>query len=325
MVVALLFFWPEAKKLLQSSIPFTYRISNTEYPSLFIIIAKNFAGVLKQNLHTHTHYCDGSSAPEEYVKAAIRKGFRSLGFSGHAPVPFDNNFAIRDIHSLKDYVREIRELSEKYKKVIKIFLALEADYIPGITLNFQRFVDDFGLDYIIGSVHLVSHDRRDLWFIDGPDRSVWEHGLATYFDGDIKKAVSRYYHQINDMIETQKPDVIGHLDKIKMHNRGVHFSEEEPWYRNLVMETLSVAKQNDSIVEVNTRGIYKKRSDSLFPGEEILKVMKKMNIPVCINADAHRPEEVHAGLDKAAKALIKIGYRDVCVFTDKGWDTESLD
>ena len=40
-----------------------------------------------QNLHTHTTYCDGKNTAEEMVQKAIELGFRSLGFSGHAPMP----------------------------------------------------------------------------------------------------------------------------------------------------------------------------------------------------------------------------------------------
>ena len=39
---------------------------------------------MKQNLHTHTIYCDGINTPEELVEAAIAKGFDSIGFSGHS-------------------------------------------------------------------------------------------------------------------------------------------------------------------------------------------------------------------------------------------------
>lgn len=280
--------------------------------------------MFKHNFHTHTHYCDGSSAPEDYVLAAIENGLESIGFSGHAPVPFENNFAIKNIESLRAYTGEIRILQDKYRGEIKIFLGLEADFIPGITMDFKNFKDDFELDYIIGSVHLVKNHASDLWFIDGSDGRIWQEGLDRFFQNDIRKAVSGYYHQLNVMIETQKPDVIGHLDKIKMHNHGDYFSEEEGWYVQLFKETLDLLKQNGSIVEVNTRGLYKKRSDSFFPGISILKEMKKMDIPITISADAHKPEEVSLWLDQASKALMELAYREAIIFTEDGWKSIPL-
>ncbi len=280
--------------------------------------------MFKHNFHTHTHYCDGSSAPEDYVLVAIESGLESIGFSGHAPVPFENNFAIKDIDSLKAYVQEIRKLQDKYQDEINIFLGLEADFIPGITMDFKNFRDDFELDYIIGSVHLVKNHNNDLWFIDGPDSRVWQSGLDRFFQNDIRKAVSGYYNQLNAMIETQKPDVIGHLDKIKMHNHGKYFSEGEGWYIQLFKETLNLLKQSGSIVEVNTRGLYKKRSDSFFPGLSILREMNKMDIPITISADAHKPEEVNLWIDQASKAMTEIGYREAKIFIKDGWESIPL-
>ena len=39
---------------------------------------------MKQNLHTHTVFCDGRDTPEELITHAISLGFESLGFSKHS-------------------------------------------------------------------------------------------------------------------------------------------------------------------------------------------------------------------------------------------------
>ncbi len=275
--------------------------------------------MFKHNFHTHTHYCDGSSAPEEYVIAALEAGLESIGFSGHAPVPFENKFAIKDHSSLEEYVREILEIKNKYRDAIRVYLALETDYIPGVTQDFNSFKQDYGLDYLIGSVHHVKNEQGDRWFIDGPDRSIWQEGLENYFGGNIKTAVSGYFHQLIEMAETQKPDVIGHLDKIKMHNRDEYFLEEDPWYFRLVMECLEAIKQADIIVEVNTRGLYKQRTNALFPGMEVLKEMQKMGIPVTISSDAHKPEEVSLLLSETAQILAETAYKEVYIYSENGW------
>lgn len=277
------------------------------------------------NFHTHTSYCDGSSSPEEYVRAAIKSGLISLGFSGHAPVPMDNGFAIRNLESLQLYCDEIIGLKEKYKGEINIFLALEADYIPGVSTDFSFFKEKYKLDYIIGSVHLVKNAEGNLWFIDGPERNSWLRGLSEDYDMDIRKAVTAYYRQVSQMIESQNPDVVGHLDKVKMHNKGEYFEEDETWYRALIQETLEVISASDCIVEVNTRGLYKKRSDKLFPDLEVLKVMKSLNIPVSISSDAHKPDEVSLMTDVAAKRIAEAGYKEVFIFEKNSWKGISLD
>ena len=39
--------------------------------------------MFKQNLHTHSLYCDGKDTIEEMVQEAISRNFDVLGFSGH--------------------------------------------------------------------------------------------------------------------------------------------------------------------------------------------------------------------------------------------------
>ncbi len=68
-----------------------------------------------------------------------------------------------------NYCTTIRNLQEKYKDRISIRLALEIDFIEGITRDFEEFKQTCRLDYTIGSVHLVKNGNHNgLWFIDGP-------------------------------------------------------------------------------------------------------------------------------------------------------------
>lgn len=281
--------------------------------------------MIKANLHSHSEFCDGKAPMEEMVKSAIAKGFSILGISSHAPVAIENKFAISDEEQLQKYCDEVQRLRKKYISHIEIHLSLEIDYIPGITKDFSDFSNPYGLDYTIGSVHLVHNEQPGrLWFIDGPDAGIYDRGLQDNFGGDIRKAVTSYYRQINEMITTQKPDMIGHIDKIKMHNKGRYFSEDESWYKQLVEETLEYVKANNCILEVNTRGIYKGRSESLFPGVAVLKEALKKRIPISLNSDAHKPEDMDGYYPEAMRTIQEIGFKEMYYFTKKEWKAFSF-
>lgn len=277
------------------------------------------------NYHTHSRFSDGSAEPEEYVKAAILQGFTSLGFSEHSVLPFENTFALQPGNEIA-YISEIKRLQEVYKDRLQILLAMEADYIPGISAGFSNLKSSLGLDYLIGSVHLVmNYEKRLLWFIDGPKRETYDKGLDELFNGDIRKGVTAYWHQVNRMIEEEDFDIIGHLDKIKMHNRGRWFSENEKWYTDLVNQTISLIAEKDLIVEVNTRGIYKGRSESLFPGEYILRKLKDNNVRVALSSDAHQPTELSLGFEDAKAMLRSCGYGGYTVFSEGEWIEQTID
>ena len=275
------------------------------------------------NFHTHSIFSDGKSTPDDVVVEAINQGLKAIGFSDHSPVPFENSFAIKN-DEIDNYITTIMSLREKYKNQIDVYCSMEMDFIPGIVKDFKQTKETLGLDYMIGSVHLVGNDINRLWFIDGSKMETYDEGLYNYFDGDIKKGVRAFFHQYNEMIETEEFDIVGHFDKIKMHNRGRYFSEEDKWYRDYLMETLTLIKEKSLIVEINTRGIYKKRSDDFYPSTWTFPLMKEMNIPVVISSDSHKAEELSLCFDEAEKALKAAGYKETMTFKDGAFTSVKL-
>lgn len=265
------------------------------------------------NLHTHSNFSDGKANAEDVVIEAINQGLEVLGFSDHSPVPFENTFAIKN-DNVNNYITTIKSLKEKYQDKIDIYCSMEMDFIPGIIKDFKKTKEELGLDYMIGSVHLVGNNIERLWFIDGSKVETYDEGLNNYFNGDIKEGVKAFFYQYNELIETEEFDIVGHFDKIKMHNRNRYFLEEDKWYRDLLMETLTLIKEKSLIVEVNTRGIYKKRSTDFYPSTWILPIMREMNIPVVISSDAHLPNELTLCFKQAEEALKTAGYKETMCF-----------
>jgi len=280
--------------------------------------------MIYSNFHTHSLYSDGKAEMKAYCDKAIELGFHSLGFSDHAPVKFDNSFSI-PIEKLEEYYQQVELMIETYKGKIQIFTSLEADFIPGRSYDFDFFRQKAKMDYIIGSIHLVYNKAKDLmWFIDGGEQQVWDKGLADIFDGDIKKGVNCFYEQNIEMIEVHKPEVVGHLDKIKMHNKERLFSTKDKWYQDLVEACLMSMKRHSIALEVNTRGLYKGRCQELFPSPEIVMKAQKMGIPILLSSDAHHPDELNGSYDSAIEILTRTGIKELVEFSDLGWKYKAL-
>ena len=258
------------------------------------------------NYHTHSLYCDGKSTLEEQVREAEKQGLQQLGLSSHSPVPFENSFAISE-EKVPEYVKEIDELQQKTS--IKLLKSLECDFIPGITKDFDEWRKTYQLDYIIGGVHLVRPPHGDgLWFIDGSKQETYDNGLRDLFNNNIKAAVTTFWEQTFEMLETQHLDIIAHFDKIKMHNRNRFFTEDEQWYKILADKAIQLIKRHNVIIEVNTRGLYKKRCDHFYPSTELLMKARKADIPVVISSDAHKAEELTLFVPEAIAELERCGF-----------------
>ena len=274
------------------------------------------------NYHTHSHYCDGKGELREYVELALAHGFSSLGFSGHAPLPFANSFSIHDEDYIK-YCDEVRSLKEEYRGRIDIRLGLEIDYVPGVCDDFRPLIQQGGLDYFIGGVHLVTNPldtealrsnpadaAKLIWFIDGPHQETYDEGLQRVFHGDVRRGVTAFFHQNNAMIESQRPTIVAHFNKIVMHNRDRYFHYDEPWFRNYVYETVELIRETGCICEVNTRGIYKGRHNDFYPAKSTLQHMSHLGIPVIVSTDAHMASDLVL-TEGAAEFLQEIHYREV--------------
>jgi histidinol-phosphatase (PHP family) len=270
--------------------------------------------MIKACFHLHTSFSDGSGSVEDFVTEASRQGFTHLGFSDHAPVPFDNPWSLKS--AVADAYVEIIE-PFRHSNALKVYRALEADFIPGITLPFNTLRRQFKLDYIIGSVHLVKPDSTGkLWFIDGSDETEYFNGIRDLFDGDVKAAVSAFYRQQMMMIDQEKPDILGHFDKIVMHNKGRLFSGKEPWIRVLQDELLEVVRKSGVAVEINTRGLYKGRHTSIYPSIPLVLQCASEKIPLILSSDAHKPEEISCFFPETLAGIKKAGILELSVFEE---------
>ncbi|HAS46157.1 MAG TPA: histidinol-phosphatase [Microscillaceae bacterium] len=271
------------------------------------------------NYHGHSNYCDGTHLLEEYITAAIDQNVKAYGFSGHAPLPFLTNWAMPYEH-LVLYFKEIDDIKQKYAEKIQVYTGLEQDYVADFSLIHKHWKALPQLDYVIGSVHFVDRfsDGR-YWEIDNTTK-IFKEGLQAIFQGDVPRAIQRYYALIREMIEVQQPTIVGHLDKIKMHNRHeLFFDESDSWYQEAVEQTLQTIAQTNTIVEINTRGVYKKKAKETYPSHWIIKRMQELNIPVTINSDAHHPEEVTKEFATTTQVLQDLGYKTLRVLWNGQW------
>jgi len=271
------------------------------------------------NYHSHSKYSDGSDNLEKYVEQALANDVVAYGFSCHAPVTFPCAWTIAP-DELQAYLAEIDVLKQKYKGKIELYKSLEIDYFPGNPLAQPENYKTLGLDYTIGSVHFIDNLKNgEAWNIDTSKR-IFDEGMIEIFGGNGKLAVTKFYELTLEMIAVMNPTIIGHLDKIKMFNTGnTYFSEDEQWYKDLVETVLLNIVAAGSIVEVNTRGLYRGKTTDHYPSDYMLQRCLDLNIPVIINSDCHKPSQIIKGFPQATALLKSIGFKTQRVLLHDRW------
>ena len=271
------------------------------------------------NYHSHFNLCDGKGGAWEYVREAIRQGFLAYGFSSHAPLPFANTWTLRE-EDLPAYLDETSKLKSEYKNRIQLYSGLEIDYMRGIMGPSSEKYAGLGLDYKIGSMHMLKNSSTGEYLsVDGPDTEFIAL-LEEEFRGSIKDMVSEYYRQVNYMLEEHCFDILGHIDLVKKKNRdSKYFNEDEKYYKNIVMETLDLAAEKKVIIEINTGGMARGATKEVYPSPWIIKECAKRKIPMTINSDCHDPKQISYYFPEAFLLLKDAGYRTTRILLDSTW------
>lgn len=280
--------------------------------------------MLLTNYHTHTNFCDGIEIPERYAQEAVSQSLQVLGYSAHAPLPFPCSWTL-PYEKYEDYLQIVRKLKQDYKDQLEILCGLEIDYIPGLWPKISKMLHPEQLDYFIGSIHFVdAFNDGTPWSIDGSHDEFYK-GWTEIFHKDSHALVRKYFDYTRQMVRDMKPPVIGHLDKIKMQYKDDCFiPETDKIYRDELLATLEVIAQYGGVVEINTRGVYRRGEPEFYPSQWLFKEMYLRNIPVMVNSDAHRPHEIILLRNEALKQLKDAGYKNIRHFYQGKWIDEFI-
>lgn len=262
-----------------------------------------------QNLHTHTTFCDGCDAPEEMVLAAIRKGFSSIGFSGHSYMSYSPYYVKRG-DKTAEYKKEIIRLKEKYKSQIEIFLGLEVDMYSQPDMS--------GYDYLIGSVHYFKIGNEFVAFDRNLD--VVKNVIDEHFGGNGMEYAKAYYREYTYLPKFGDFDILGHFDLITKHSDAeTLFDESSKEYRTWVTESLESLSGKIPFFEVNTGAISRNYRKTPYPAPFIVKEMKRLGFGAVITSDCHDSNFLDCNFEEARQLLSECGFTERYILTKDGF------
>ncbi len=264
----------------------------------------NIRSILNQtklyNFHSHTQFCDGRDVMENFVKSAISLGYKHYGFSPHAPIAVESSCNMSE-EDVPVYLAEVKRLQSLYGDKINLYASMEIDYLNDECSPATEYYQQLPLDYRVGSVHFVPTQSGEYIDCDGRFER-FKTKMQMCFDNDIEYVVRTFYAQSQRMIEAGGFDIIGHFDKIGLNASLYHPGiEDEPWYAQLVSETLDAILDHNLLVEVNTKSV--QQYGRTFPHERYYRWLSERNAIVVVNSDAHYPDLIDASREQVIKKL----------------------
>ena len=269
-----------------------------------------------RDYHTHNRRCGHALGEiEDYIKVAIEKNLAEIGISDHFPLGAVFNDpqiadlfkrASMEVEEFPRYIKEIKELKEKYKDKISIRISTEVTfYTPGKALSRQKevlkpFIDD--MDYIIGAIHDIKWHDSPIITIH-PDADI----LREYGED---KLILEYVNKLIKLVDTNYFDIIAHFDfyRILLRPNNPNYSHNM-WQK--LLDLLDKIKNTGMAIEINTSGILKELG-SQHPDDEILKEIIQREIPLVLSSDAHRPDFVGYMFEETIEKIRKLGLSHLC-------------
>lgn len=222
-----------------------------------------------KNYHTHTVRCKHAEGTmEEYIEAAISKGYTVLGFSDHAPWPNKGNWRM-DASEFEDYCNDVNRMKEKYKDQIEIKLGLEAEYVPEWMDWLKDLVKKYNVDYLIFGNHWIKKGKYEIFY--------------SSMRGS-KQSLDLYGNSAIEGLETGLYSYFAHPDWFMVNN----------WWWTHECELLSqkickYCKEHDIPLEYNLAGL---RSCLEYPHPRFWKIAKEYGCKAIIGVDAHSPNQI---------------------------------
>jgi histidinol-phosphatase (PHP family) len=223
--------------------------------------------------HNHTARCHhASGTDEEYVLAAIEAGYKTFGFSDHAPHAYKGEYVSRTRmlpSQLEEYVSSIMSLKGKYRKKIDIRIGLEAEYMPLLHESDLQMYRAAGVEYLILGQHSVGNESFE---------GIQDSFTATC-DAD---ALVRHTDQCIEGLRTGHYSCIAHPDVF-------HYVGDDSLLIKQYERLLGAAIDADVPVELNLLGLSGGRH---YPNRLFWELAGEMKARAVLGMDAHVPARV---------------------------------
>lgn len=274
--------------------------------------------ISRQNLHTHTVYCDGKDTMRQMADEAIAQRLTSLGFSSHCYTGFAFDPCGIEKGDIDNYFAELDALRKEYAGRLEIYKGFE--YESRIAGSDNPPLDS-RLDYSIGSVHFF-------WIGDryfAVDNTIDEFNAAMEAAGGIRPLCQNFYDEVVRFASISDYDITGHFDLItKFTEKAGQSFQNEEWYKAMALEAIDAVIDCGKLFEVNTGAISRGYRSAPYPAVFLLEHLFRRDVPIILSSDCHAKASLTCHFTESEELLKAIGFDEIWAFDGSGFEPFSL-
>lgn len=261
--------------------------------------------MIRADYHLHSSFSGDSSAPmEDMILKGIQLGLTHMCFTEHMdpdfPYPNPEEEGMFELNT-DSYLYELARLKEKYAPQIQLLFGVELGVQPHLRRELSIYAKSYDFDFIIASSHLCN--KKDPYY-------------PSFYEGrSDEEAYREYFLSILDNLRAfGNFDVYGHLDYVIRYGKNKDADYCYDKYKDIFDRILETLMEKEKGLELNTGAIGYGLKE-LNPCTELLRRYRKLGGElITVGSDAHDPQSVARGFDRAAQILTDCGFRYYATF-----------
>lgn len=253
---------------------------------------------MQRDYHVHSNYSDGSFLYLMF-EAAEAAGLEAVGVADHCIV--SERPALRRERDRLGFTfdatyerrrRAIEDLREEFD--LRVYDAVEMDYVRGEDDRIADFLADAGFDYSVGSVHSVD------------DVNVQADERFADLDADERRGVvDDYYDSLVALIDSELFEIAAHPDLIERNEYLRGLTTDDHYER-----VAAAFADSRTVPEVNA-GRALRDYGELHPAPRFFEVLREYGVEFTLGTDAHRPEDVDPRIERIEAFCAETGLEPV--------------
>ncbi|MBQ7226271.1 MAG: histidinol-phosphatase HisJ family protein [Clostridia bacterium] len=247
------------------------------------------------DMHVHSQSSHDSKAPvAQTAQECLKKGISVLAITDHCDIQLCKEQNVLEL--VKRSIAETEQTANEFEGRVKILKGVEIG--EGIwNLDYtENILNSFNFDVVIGSVHGVRYE--------GYCDSYSTIDFSKMSKEQLNSYMALYFDEVLEMLNTTSCDIMAHLTcPLRYINGKYGLGVDSLNYKAQIEKILDLVIEKSIAMEINTSGIGSFYGQ-LMPEPWIIKRFReKGGYLITLGSDAHTPENVGNGFDKAIELL----------------------
>lgn len=273
---------------------------------------------MRANFHAHTCFSfDG--CPEATVTAmcesAIEKGLSLIALTDHC----DINGEIEGIYPVLDkkgVFAAVSEAKEKYADRLTVLFGVELGQATQYPAEARALLQKYPYDIVLGSLHNLANNP-DFYYMSQPVAEFPAPQLSEMTAGEINALFARVLEETMELLDFDGIHVLTHLTYMHRYVRRVGKEMDFSVFTPALTALFQKMIRRDVALELNASTLY--REGVTMPTPELIALYRRVGGRlISLGSDAHHPDRVTFGFDRAASILLDCGFTELAVPTAHG-------